>query len=123
MLHAFNAAATKLLGHELIDIVGRSVTLLLDAKEAADGDKAVALLRSYIGKETTVTVRHKTGAPIEARISVTESAEAGAAGKKFLVCFLHMTSAALEEKKTKRKKKRSSTSSHGDGSTSSEQKK
>ena len=76
-IHAFNDAASQLLGYSLLQVIGRNVKMLMPPKYAAEHD---TYLKNYlttgkaklIGKGREVTAKHKNGSLVKIKLSVTE---------------------------------------------------
>jgi PAS domain S-box-containing protein len=111
VIQAFNREAEKLLGYTLIDVVGRNVSMLMNADDAAKHDgylaRYMATRESTIigaGKGRTVVAKHKSGKLFNMHLSVVEQEDE--AGKKLFTGMLHKTKSDLAEAKVKRKSKK-----------------
>jgi len=112
VIQAFNREAEKVLGYQLIDVVGRNVTMIMNDDDAA---KHAGYLARYMasrqsdiigaGKGRTVVAKHKSGKLFDMHLSIVEQEDEG--GMKIFTGMLHMSKAETAAKKRTKSKKSS----------------
>jgi PAS domain S-box-containing protein len=116
VIQAFNREAEKVLGYQLIDVVGRNVTMIMNGDDAAKHAQYLARYKASghsdiigAGKGRTVVAKHKSGKLMDMHLSIVEQEDE--AGTKIFTGMLHQTKTDLAAAKSKRKSSKKSSKS------------
>ena len=92
MIQGFNKAASKALGYDMTEVLGKNVKMLMDPQHASRHDEYIANylktgVAKVIGKERQVFAKSKRGTLTKIRLSVTEFNDGE---KKYFTGMLHL---------------------------------